>query len=102
MSIVVVDPKGNAVQALRFVNTQALSVEATSTTATDVASAIARLVADIAICYTFEGATAATTDLFLPANVIEYPVVGDAQLAWIGATATATGSHGTVWISEAV
>lgn len=102
MSLTVIDPNGNAIQALRFINTQALSVEATSTTATNVASDIVRLVADIAICYTFEGATAATTDLFLPANVIEYPVVGDAQLAWIGATATAAGTHGTVWVSEAV
>ena len=102
MSIVVVDPKGNAVQALRFINTQALAVGATSTTATDVATDIIRLVADIAICYTFESATAATTDIFLPANVVEYPVVGAAQLAWISATEAGAGRVGTVWISEAV
>ena len=103
MSLTITTPDGNAVQVLDFVNTQALAVGATSTTATDVATPIVRVVADIAICYTFRG-TAATTDQMIPANVIEYPrsPSGAKIFSFISATGVAAGRLGTVWISEAV
>ena len=103
MSLSVTDPKGNAIQVLDFTNTQALPVGATSTTATDVASEIVRVVADMAICYTFRGA-AATTDKMLPANVIEYPrsPSGAKVFSFISATGVGAGVLGTVWVSEAV
>ena len=103
MSLTVLDAQGNAIQVIRFTAPQSMAAGATSTTASDVTGAICRVVADIAICYTFEG-NAATTDHFLPANVIEYPPapVGAKTFSFITATGTAGGVLGTVWLAESV
>lgn len=64
-----------------------------------------RLVADSACCYRIgNGAqTATTSDIYLPANVIEYVIVSPGQsIAAIAAASNGlvTATPGTLWVTE--
>ncbi len=96
-----VDGRGNVVQALRVGwdgQTSVLAVAATATSV-DVTSDVARIVATIPT-HVVWGATAvvaATTDMLMPGNVVEYQVCdGRKTISCIAATATT----GNLYVTE--
>lgn len=94
-----------SVQAVRTIPILTIPVGATATTATAAISAqIVRLTTDIGVNLLWGASpTAATTDEFLAAGVVEYKkVISGEFLSAITATGTAAGVLGTVFVSEVV
>lgn len=96
-----VDGRGNVVQALRVGwvgQTSVLGVDATATSVT-VTSDVARIVATIPTHIVWGGTAtaAATTDMLMPGNVVEYQVCdGRKTFSCIAATATT----GNLYVTE--
>ena len=98
------DIRGNAIGALRLAAPQAQEISATATTTSAVNCHVARISADIDVHWTFgTNATAATTDNFLPAKLVEYiRIVPGGQFSYRSATSVAAGALGTFYVSETI
>lgn len=98
MAITIRDPNGT-IQAVRIGNDGAaktLNIGATATSAS-VSAAIGGLSSDVGYHVNF-GGTAATTDWYVPGNVLWFPVLSAGSVSCL----SATGGDGTLFISEAV
>ena len=94
-----------AVQVIRPLNTQSIAIGATATEiANTIGSAVVQLFSDVACNVAFEAsASAATTDYPVGAGfpVFVHVLKDAANISAISTTGTATGVHGTLWVSEA-